>query len=284
MGFRSAHGAARARGETLVFESTPLDEIPNPAVTPAPIGRDSSGRFQGSEGGRRMAELRKHRPETVREIACTPGFAPFNRSRVRLFRKQIAELRERYGAVSAGAVAVLRGWAWLTVVAEFLNTRGAETGEPKFFEAAAQRGVQASVELAKAIELTVRDYQAREKARPIVFDEFMKPKFEPEPKTFTSAPAESEPLAGATVAIPRAPAPAPHAPRPKPDAPSIRQCDLERELGNTVRAMSPWREPLRRALEGGPDELGVLARLAREMKARGIDRAPNVRALIRERL
>ena len=195
MPFRSAHGAAKAHGQTLVFESTAVDELPA-APVPTPIERDARTGRVTRAGAARMAKLRKHRTTIAGPaIACEPGFERFNEQRRRLFRRELTSMQARYGELSPGVISILRGWAWLTTIGEYFCTRGAETGNTKLFESGALKSTQASIEYAKAIELAARDHAARPNVWPSAFEVFGRQVFD------SSDAAVTEPTAAPAIPV-----------------------------------------------------------------------------------
>jgi hypothetical protein len=165
MSFRTAHGRARELGQSVVWETTPVDELP-----PAPAGgtvdlragRDAQGRIQSSETARHMARLRHSPPDFVRErVDCSPAFQPFDRRRRELVRQRIAELHQTYGGVSSGVGSVLRAWGWAVAFGEYLASQAAASGIAELMDQSTRHLARASVELAKAYELAAREAAAR---------------------------------------------------------------------------------------------------------------------------
>lgn len=165
MSYRSAHGRSKELGQTLVWESTPMDELP-PAPTGGTVdlraGRDEKGRIRSSETARQLAKLRHQRPDFVREhVECAADFAAYDRRRRELVRRRIAELHQAYGDVSAGVGMILRAWGWATAFGEYLAAKAAATGDPELMDQSTKHLARASVELAKAYDLAGKEAAAR---------------------------------------------------------------------------------------------------------------------------
>jgi hypothetical protein len=165
MSFRRAHGRAAELGQGLVWETTPVDELPaapEGGTVDVRAGRDARGRIRSSETARQMAKLRHTQPDFVREqVTCAPAFEPFNRRRQELVRRRVAELHASFGGVSSGVGMILRSWGWATAFGEYLAARAAETGDPALMDASTRYLSRASVELAKAYEICSKEAASR---------------------------------------------------------------------------------------------------------------------------
>ena len=170
---RSSHGAAAAGGVALVIETLPKDGQgnhlrPAPPALAAPIERDTLGRFtpEGAiAAARRRAELGKLPDFLTRELEFAPAasFAPFDAARRDLLATKISEVVERYGSISPGVVATLRGWAWIFAFAEHASMLAARDGDHKAEGRAVQYFRAAAQQLGVAWELA----RVEGKARPI---------------------------------------------------------------------------------------------------------------------
>ncbi len=186
MTWRKAHGTARKGGATVVWETPPIDETPDPpkgGTTNVKAGRDAKGRIKSSETARQMARLRHAKPDFVRdEVRCAPDFESYNRRRQELVRQRVAELHQMFGGVSAGVGSILRGWGWGVAFGEYLAAKAAETGKPELMAQSTQALTRASVELQKAYETCAKEAAARPKENPhaLLEEYFGQPK--PQPK------------------------------------------------------------------------------------------------------
>jgi hypothetical protein len=91
-----------------------------------------------------------------RELTFVPldDFKPFDGARRELLSTDRQQLHDALGCVPAAAGATLRGAAWCTALAEFWATQAAKTGDPEAAERAARLFKSASMERAKAWEMT----------------------------------------------------------------------------------------------------------------------------------
>jgi hypothetical protein len=170
MPFRKGHGQARKLGQTLVWEQTPLDEMPSapkPPTLDPKAGRDAKGRIASGDKARELARLRHIKPDFVRvDVAAAPEFEPFNRRRKELVRKRVSELHAMYGDCSAGVGMILRAWGWATAFGEFMASKAAETADLDLMAQSGQVLARASVELAKAYELAGKEAASRPRENP----------------------------------------------------------------------------------------------------------------------
>jgi hypothetical protein len=169
MAWRRQHGnARRTQGEGIRWENAHQDPAPKlPPGVGGDIPRDKGGRVQGSEAARQLASLRKAAPDFVRrDVACTPEFEPFNRTRRALTRQRIAELHQQTGGVSRGVGARVRSAAWGYAFGEYLASRAAETGDPELMDRALTILSKASVEDEKARRLAIDEAASRPRENP----------------------------------------------------------------------------------------------------------------------
>jgi hypothetical protein len=157
--FRTAHGASRAGGETLVFEAVPDGMRSVEPGSAEPLERREGGKFTSagaSAAARRRHELAKV-PDALRgELALVPfeGFEPFDTGRKDLLAAKAGEIVEATGAADVGVMSVLRGWSWLVAFAEYYAHQAATTGDAEAAGRARQFFKDASIELAKAWEFS----------------------------------------------------------------------------------------------------------------------------------
>lgn len=167
---RSAHGAARAGGATVVYETPPADELrPVPAGAADPIARREDGTFTpagAAAAARRRADLAKLPDFAEGELEFIPetAFAPFDDARRELTRQSGLDLARSTGGLSRGVWTVVRGACWLTAFAEFWATVAAQTGDPDAAERASRFFQRASIERVKAEDLAAREALARQAA------------------------------------------------------------------------------------------------------------------------
>lgn len=163
MPVRKAHGRAAELGAVVVYETTPVDELPAvPEGSGVTIDRDGAGRVTGSEAARRLAALRNAKPDFVRaDIQCAPDFVPYNVRRKEWTRRRVAEIHTMTGGVSVAVGAIIRGAGWAVAFGEYLAAQGAATGDPDLMDRSVKILGRASVELAKAYEIAAREAAAR---------------------------------------------------------------------------------------------------------------------------
>lgn len=169
---RSAHGNAAKHGATVVFETTPTDELrPAPEGSAAPVERRNNGTVtpQGAAELARMWWEAERMPDFAeRELDVLPaeGFAPFERARREYLSHRRQELHVATGGVSAAVGGTIRGEAWLVAFGEYWATVAAATLDGKAADRAAKFLQGASLERAKAWDLAVLEAQGRAKANP----------------------------------------------------------------------------------------------------------------------
>jgi hypothetical protein len=167
---RTAHGNAAKHGATVVFETTPTDELrPAPEGSAAPVERRENGTVT-PEGAAELARMRweaaKMPDFAERELDVVPAedFAPFERARREYLSHRRKELHESTGGVSAAVGGTLRGEAWLVALGEYYATVAATTLDGKAADRAAKFLQGASIERAKAWDLAVLEATARRDA------------------------------------------------------------------------------------------------------------------------
>jgi hypothetical protein len=164
MTIRTAHGAAREGGATVVVETRPLDEIPagNATDTAANL---ASRRVRGRPFERGNVAAKGRKPALAGLGITTPASDPAYRRALgranRYRRRRCSELAAVYGGyLSAGAAGLIASASLALGASRYLYERAGVTGDTTLLAQAARLA-----DSAKGLEIAAIDVAQREQAQ-----------------------------------------------------------------------------------------------------------------------
>ncbi len=164
--FEGAHGTSKEAGQTLVFQAVADGVHAAPPGVARPHVPRTGTQFDSASA--RSAAFRRweraKQPDFARrELEFIPKveFAEFEAGRRDLLDRRAAEETARTGACSSGVMTTLRGYTWLHSIGEFYAVRFAKTGSDDDADRARRFFKDASIELAKSMEIARAESMSR---------------------------------------------------------------------------------------------------------------------------